>query len=344
MFAQFRTLYPTGQLISELVTIYQGKFVVRTLIQLDGKTVATAMSAGDTVELAEDRSWTRSLSILGLNSSVSVPAPVTTPDNPLYTATNRDIAREDIISTAPTTAPKTVPAPLPQIPHRDIPLPTENPSIPQQGSFVNRKTQENEPTNLPAAEPIYPAPAATSVPPVPKQLDSDAWLSSSYGVSPLGQESSAIPSPISSSKSETEFPSVTHSSAYESEVEPQSTFIEANETPLEISPPSEVIEDNSETIAQIDVLLKRLKWKKEQESEYLLQAYGKLSQGLLARHELLDFLEYLEIFSKTSDEIVRLGWDTKQGRDYLNQAYGKLARHQLNKEQLLDFLQYLESQ
>ena len=310
MFAKFRALYPTGQLISELVTIYQGKFVVRTLIQVDGKTLATAMSAGDSVELAEDQSWKRSLSLLNLNSPASV-------------------------STTPLTT-----SPIPP----QIPVTAENKLESDRSSFVNTKTPLDDSTYLSPPEPVRsPLPPQTpSVPPAPKQLDSDAWLSSSYGVSSPSQEIAAIPSPTGG-KSETSFSPPTDSSLDLGEVEPLSTEIQTG-IPLEMSPPSETIEDNSDTIAQIDVLLKRLKWSKDQESEYLLQAYGKLSQGILARHELLDFLDYLEIFSKTTEEITRLHWDRKQGRDHLNQAYGKIARHHLNKEQLLDFLQYLESQ
>ncbi|OCR01385.1 hypothetical protein BCD67_23310 [Oscillatoriales cyanobacterium USR001] len=325
MFAKFRALYPTGQLISELVTIYQGKFIVRTLVQLDGKTLVTAMSAGDTVELAEDQAWKRSLSLLDLNSPVS-------------------------FSTTPVTPPSVTPLPQPE-----VVITPEKVSPTHQNSFVNTQSQINQAAYLsppetmsrisqPQASPQ--PPKAASIPLPPKQLGSDSWLSSSYGDSSIGQEISTIP--VSTSiKSETGLTKPSnlpefYSSVSELEVEPLSTMEEIA-TPLEISPPSELIEDNSETIAQIDVLLKRLKWKKEQESEYLLKAYGKKSQDLLAKYELLDFLDYLEIFSKTTEEITRLGWDSKQGRDYLKQAYGEIARHHLTKEQLVDFLEYLES-
>jgi hypothetical protein len=322
MFTKFRVLYPTGQLISELVTIYQGKFVVRVLVQLDGKTLVTAMSAGDTVELAEDQAWKRSLSLLDLNSPVSVSATTST----------------TVSATAAT------PPPVSPVPQREIAVTPETISHTHQSHFVNTQSQINQTAYSSPPEPVRSPqpPKAASEPLPPKQLDSDTWLSSSYGVSSPESEISPIPAPISS-KSATVFSSESYSSTNESEVEPLSTIIGASATPLEISPPSELIEDNSEAIAQIDVLLKRLKWKKEQESEYLLKAYGKMSQALLAREELLDFLDYLEIFGKTTEEITRLGWDSKQGRDYLKQAYGQIARHHLKKEELIDFLQYLES-
>jgi hypothetical protein len=75
---QFRILYPQGSLISELVTIDRGKYIVRTLVQVEGCTLATALAAADTVEQAEDNSRNRALSALALDSSPNVaPAAVT---------------------------------------------------------------------------------------------------------------------------------------------------------------------------------------------------------------------------------------------------------------------------
>ena len=345
MFTKFRALYPTGQLISELVTIYQGKFVVRVLVQLDGKTLVTAMSAGDTVELAEDQAWKRSLSLLDLNSPISV-------------------------SATPSVATATKPLSVSPIPQREVTITPEKFSQTHQthqSSFVNPQNQINQPApiesyKLSSPEPVskhsQPStstqpPKAANIPLPPKELESDAWLSSSYGVSTTDPEISPITALISDT-SETALEKTSNFSESQShqnieEVKPLSTMAAMSDSdyaygiPMEISPPSELIEDNSDAIAQIDVLLKRLKWKKEQESEYLLKAYGKMSQALLAREELLDFLDYLEIFAKTTEEITRLGWDSKQGRDYLKQAYGQIARHHLKKEELIDFLQYLES-
>ncbi|MCZ0901778.1 hypothetical protein ON021_17930, partial [Microcoleus sp. HI-ES] len=81
MFAEFRALYPAGQLICELLTVHHGKFVVRCLIQVDGKTLATAMSAAESVEDAEDRARLRAIAVLGFAQPASAiasvdPAPV----------------------------------------------------------------------------------------------------------------------------------------------------------------------------------------------------------------------------------------------------------------------------
>ncbi|MGL5511346.1 MAG: hypothetical protein ACRDB1_17160, partial [Microcoleaceae cyanobacterium] len=66
MLEQFQAVYPQGRLISELVTIYHGKFIVRTLIQMGGEILASGLAAGDTVEIAEDLARGRSLQNLGL--------------------------------------------------------------------------------------------------------------------------------------------------------------------------------------------------------------------------------------------------------------------------------------
>lgn len=282
MFAQFRVTYPTGQLISELIAIHNGKFVVRALVQVDGMTVATGLAAADTVELAEDAARLRSLALLGLNASTptleTVPvSPVAVPEVPVST---------DRLATSP------------------------------QSSFINP-----QPLPTPLAytpEPVKHAysPPIASVPPEPQQFDSDAWLGSSY------REPAMDPPTLSSSLETSPALSGTRLSG------------------AELSEPT----DDSEVIAQIDVLLKRLKWTKDQEAEYLVQNYGKRSQSLLSGEELRDFLDYLEIFGKTTEQIKRIGWGTKQGREYLELTYSKISRHHLNKQELIEFLQYLETQ
>ena len=57
-------LYPTGSLISELLQIHEGKFVVRASVQVDGVTRATGLAAVETLELAEDRARSRALMVL----------------------------------------------------------------------------------------------------------------------------------------------------------------------------------------------------------------------------------------------------------------------------------------
>jgi hypothetical protein len=326
MFAQFRASYPTGQLISELLTVHHGKFVVRSLVQVDGKTLATAMSAAESIEEAEDRARLRSLAVLGFNSpgpvveSVSPPLAVAAPAVAAPVSPPLAVAAPAVAApavAAPVSAP---PIPLPVL---EIPVTNDELDISHQSSFVNTKSQLSEEPIAPKLEPLPPTVDRTEVTGFggTKQLDSDAWLSSSYG--------EPLPEPDVPTQDQSELP---QGAAELRELQP-----------LAVGIPSDSIEDSSDTIAQIDAILKRLQWKKKQESDCLEHNYGKLSQGLLSAAELIDFLEYLQIYSKTTDEIKRLGWSPSQGKDYLKQGYGKEARHFLKKEELLDFLQYLES-
>lgn len=66
MFAQFHSRYPAGSLVSELLQIYDGNFVVRTLIQVGGVTLASGFAAATVIEEAEDHARIRALAVLGI--------------------------------------------------------------------------------------------------------------------------------------------------------------------------------------------------------------------------------------------------------------------------------------
>ncbi|MBR8840256.1 MAG: hypothetical protein DSM106950_41270 [Stigonema ocellatum SAG 48.90 = DSM 106950] len=86
MLAQFQSLYPQGSLISELVQIYHGKYIVRASVQIEGVTRATGMAAAETLEDAEDQARSRALMVLGITNtpplSVAFSLEPTVPLNP----------------------------------------------------------------------------------------------------------------------------------------------------------------------------------------------------------------------------------------------------------------------
>ncbi len=69
MLTQFRHHYPQGSLISELIDIDRGLYLVRVSIEANGVTLATGLAGADTVELAEDRARERAIAALGLEKS-----------------------------------------------------------------------------------------------------------------------------------------------------------------------------------------------------------------------------------------------------------------------------------
>ncbi|XTZ20497.1 MAG: hypothetical protein ACQZ3M_03300 [cyanobacterium endosymbiont of Rhopalodia fuxianensis] len=54
MLTKFRILYPQGGVISELVAIDHGKYIVRVLINVGSTTLGTGLAGTNTIEEAED--------------------------------------------------------------------------------------------------------------------------------------------------------------------------------------------------------------------------------------------------------------------------------------------------
>lgn len=75
MLDRFRKIYPHGSLISELVQIDRGQYIVKASIQVEGITLATGLAAADTVEGAEDRARERAISLLDLNEIAIASSP-----------------------------------------------------------------------------------------------------------------------------------------------------------------------------------------------------------------------------------------------------------------------------
>lgn len=78
-----RQYYPTGCLVSELVQVHADQLIVRSLVQVEGMTVATALASAATIEAAEDRARIRVLATLGISATAgyvsALPTPETTP-------------------------------------------------------------------------------------------------------------------------------------------------------------------------------------------------------------------------------------------------------------------------
>jgi hypothetical protein len=74
MLEQFRSLYPTGCLVSEVVQVYKNEFVVRAMVIIDGVTRATGIGYDVRPTVAEDMARTRALMVLGIVEKKTVVA------------------------------------------------------------------------------------------------------------------------------------------------------------------------------------------------------------------------------------------------------------------------------
>ncbi|OKH37028.1 hypothetical protein NIES2119_14490 [[Phormidium ambiguum] IAM M-71] len=268
MFAQFRVRYPTGSLISELLTIYNGKFVVRALVQIDGVTKATGMAVADTIELAEDQARIRALELIGIHLSWGQTETIDRSISPEYSkpsvfaSETREIPQVGQGTTDPTWSTPT---------HLDSSFP--------------EKTSYSAKLHLEVTEQTEEKPDYSFVDRGENQFLETPKLT------PVNSFADESESPVTFSKV-TSIASRRH--------EPEIAIASSPELETETSDRStEIIEDTnpddfSDLIARTNVQIKRLGWTKKQGSDHLLRTYGKKTRNDLTKEELEDFLEYLE--------------------------------------------------
>jgi hypothetical protein len=257
MLAQFQSKYPQGSLISELVEIYNGKYVVRSSVQIDGVTRATGLAAAETIEEAEDRARNRALVVLGITSAsqesvVISPEPVKLQPTPL-TITNKI---NDTYSPVNIPQPEAVPTPAPTPP------------------AVSSVVGKNEVKNQDFTEHFgatHKQETQLDTPP----LENLGMMSTHPGEKDTISETASNVKP---------FPSRSYTSL------PEDTGTQATTKKKKKSEPV----DQSDDIAKIGVEMQRLGWTTDQGRDYLIKTYGKRSRHLLSDEELHDFLRYLE--------------------------------------------------
>ncbi|MBD0345267.1 MAG: hypothetical protein ICV63_10715 [Coleofasciculus sp. Co-bin14] len=299
MFTQFRVRYPKGSLLTELLAIDHGKYIVRCLVQDEGTTLVSSLAAAETVELAEDQARSRALAILGISAAtttgeqetpvapreVSVPL-ISTPNPPTAfsdapsVATATATLSESVVHSQPTLVPEVVKASnaTESVVHSQL---TPVPDLVGANdtsflSFSEPKHEEREKvadfvatTSMVAEELPFtddefsPADVETEI---SQEIEPALWTAETQSSSQLNKE------PASSSSSK------------KKQKDTSKTPIPANDKPI----------DFSEVIARTNVELKRLGWTNQQGRDYLVQTYGKRSRQLLTDGELLDFLSYLE--------------------------------------------------
>ncbi|MUG99932.1 hypothetical protein F7734_49720 [Scytonema sp. UIC 10036] len=304
MLAQFQSKYPQGNLISELVQIYHGKYIVRASVQIDGATRATGMAAAEILEDAEDKARTRALMVLGI-TDLPQGAPVISPEPTKQVQPNvssvtsnglNETASSVVLNSPHTEAPATPPTSVVSAP---VAANEAKQHAHSDRFATSYKPETNFETTTPDLGEVIPT---IDKPEIPfsktlngKTQDSnsgfattnhqeeqfDAALENFGIVSPNTTENnsfSGVPNNV------TPFPS--RSSNFQEEMNLQET---ANKRKKK----AETV-DNSDDIAKIGVEMQRLGWNTDQGRDYLVKTYGKRSRHLLSAEELKDFLKYLE--------------------------------------------------
>ncbi|BAY75799.1 hypothetical protein NIES25_22470 [Nostoc linckia NIES-25] len=285
MLAQFQSLYPNGSLISELVQIFQGKFIVRASVQIEGVTRATGMAAAETIEAAEDQARTRALTVLGITNapqqsiSQTQPNPSLNAKGGLNESTHSPAKNEDFVATQWSgVSDKEISTPSSK--QRNIklePITNENLDLPAASSRIEL-TADTPSTKDTYSQDLGREFALTAN----RQLEFDPPAENLEMESGKQIENPTIPG-ISASNV-TPFTPRNYSSQEDAVPQISTSKRKKKAEPVDLS----------DVIAKTDVELQRLGWTPEQGREYLIKTYGKRGRTLLSEEELHGFLKYLQ--------------------------------------------------
>ena len=95
MLAKFRQKYPQGSLVSELIEIERGFYLVKVSVQVEQIVLATGLAGAGTIEVAEDSARERAIAALVLDDGD--PATIDT-TNTATTAPNRTSSKEATVT------------------------------------------------------------------------------------------------------------------------------------------------------------------------------------------------------------------------------------------------------
>ena len=263
MLHQFRHLYPQGSIISELINIDRGLYIVKVALQDRELILGTGLAAADTVEKAEDRARERALMTIDLEKAIDLEK------GDLATRALRD--RNSQLKHSQSVAPQ---------------IKQSSPTVPQTQTYAIESPKKQDNYHPPS---IKETPEATVTSnPIPtseaiseQELDNFAPPTIPQEVTPdiLPQTT-----PIEG----------TQTNIFEQPITPP---------PVEETTPVELETETIEQIVELDFNLikhktdlemKRLNWTKEQGRDYLLSTYGKRARIHLTDEELLEFWRYLE--------------------------------------------------
>jgi hypothetical protein len=181
LFAQLRKHYPAGALLSELVQIHDGQFVVRALVQVGTATLATAMAAADRVEEAEDRARIRAMAVLGI-----APAVGRTPlMSPTFEVQAQPLVKESLKEQG-------IPDSLPSVESMvDSTLPEfeETPEVVEPAKKSSRRKKEKE--EVPAESDLLSFSGFDSFESLPERVEDDYSSEPEYSEEPLQAETDA---------------------------------------------------------------------------------------------------------------------------------------------------------
>lgn len=301
-------------LVSELLTIYQGKYVVRVAVQVDGIVRATGMATAETLEAAEDKARERAIACFNLDFLSS--STLKTEKTPALPA--------PALPTPPEIAPTQPISPLPEPSYS--PTPTKSDLDFNYTPAAEPPVKESKPASGSTISRGKSKPLAANPEPAPIEKD---IFSGDFGADLFA---------ATNSTGSTDVPAIADASfnSYTPEAN-------ADEIPIEETQSLDLAAE----LQKIESKLKELRLDANDERECLEVNFGKSSRYELTALQAEEFHRYLELYGKSTQavkELQKFGWNAKEGPKYLQAEYSKNKRHQLTEPELQGFLDYLQTE
>ena len=277
--AKFRQHYPQGSLVSELIDIDRGTYIVGVSVIINNIVLSTGLAGADTVETAEDLARERAIAALMLDSynlSESGNLDRTKSQNNAVTGITKEA-----LTKAASSEQKLTLEDKSSIENDKVQLPEDiAPPVVQSAPNVLSSTEDSTLTTPLSFEPEIQeqtnnndvAVEETAAPLTEQSVSSSANLFA--GTSNLDAYKALQDNPTSSEASE----KTSTTSAINAETSQVDILEEVN---------------FNEIKHQTDLEIKRLGWTKDDGREFLKSRYGKRSRLQLTDRQLLEFLQYL---------------------------------------------------
>ncbi|MEM9771502.1 MAG: hypothetical protein AAF889_07900 [Cyanobacteria bacterium P01_D01_bin.73] len=254
MFAEFRSRYPTGCLVSKMLEFTQGQYVVSVTVEQEGLVLATGLAAADTLEEAEDRARLRALEAFGL-LEIDYDGSVT--------LLGEDQPKQ--ISGAPSAQPL---------------LTESRPKPPAKKSPDDRATlpqpKKSEPAKVSAAS----SESAAAIPALDGEIPA-------LDFAPIALPEPSPPPALNIPQAkQPQSPPESRSTPTPEKIPASAASAANTSTDLPV--------DLSDAIAQITALMRQVGWDTNQGRAYLQSTYGKRSRAELTDQELMQFLGHLQ--------------------------------------------------
>ncbi|MEH2434618.1 MAG: hypothetical protein V7K25_10260 [Nostoc sp.] len=286
MLAQFQSLYPKGSLISELVQIFQGKYIVRASVQIEGVTRATGMAAAETVEAAEDQARTRALIVLGITNAPQQSAAFSSnpiPPVQLNPSLNTKGGLNESAAYSSAKDEDFVSSQWPVVSDKEISIPPSKVRNIKPEVVTNNNEQYGYSSGVSLASDNYSQDLGQNFPATAnKELEFDPPVENLEITFDNQVENQTFPE--ISANNVTPFTPRSYSSQENVATPPVTGKRKKKAEPVDLS----------DVIAKTDVELQRLGWTPEQGREHLIETYGKRGRTLLTEEELHGFLKYLQ--------------------------------------------------